>query len=69
MPLPTIEELEEKYGHLIDDPIVRGVARARTRNEAEPVDEEAIWKFAEETADEHYEYVDRVLSNMKNADD
>lgn len=65
MSFPTDEELAERYKHIYENKDLQDVVHARTPNEAEPVDEEALLKFAQETAEDHSKYLDNVMTSIE----
>ena len=57
----TDDELERRYRDLLENPAIKEVGQARTPNNAEPVDDDAVFKFVKETEREHAAYVHDVF--------
>lgn len=57
MPLPKGKELERRYGSLFENAAIQGVVQRRIKNDATPVDEDAILEFVQGSDREHAEYV------------
>ncbi len=64
MPLPKGEELERRYRTLFDNDSLRRVAEARTPNDADPVNEDAILEFVQASDDGHAEYVRSAVRRL-----
>lgn len=60
MPM-TDEELERRYRDLLNNPAIKAVVEARTKNSASPVDEHALLDFVRKTEREHAAYVRDVF--------
>ena len=60
MPM-TDEELERRYRDLLNNPAIREVGHARTPNNANPVDEQALLDFVRKTERGHAAYVRDVF--------
>lgn len=67
MSLPTDEELECRNRHILENEVLQDVVKARTPNEAKPVDEEAVMRFVDETEDEHAELLKAFEQNYSTA--
>lgn len=50
-PMPSLEELEQEFGSVIDDPGVIAVSEWTLGNSADPVDDEAVLARAESNLD------------------
>lgn len=68
MPLPKGQDLEQRYRGLFDNATLQAVAHARTPNDAEPVDEDAILRFVQSSDNAHAEYVRSALTRLRNAE-
>ena len=68
MPLPKGQDLERRYRALFGNATLQAVAHARTPNDADPVDEDAILGFIQSSDDAHAEYVRSALKRLRNAE-
>ena len=64
MPIPKGQDLERRYRTLFGNATLQAVAPARTSNDAEPVDEEAILRFVQSSDDAHAKYVRSALKRL-----
>ena len=67
MPLLKGEALERRYRALFDNDAIRRVVEARTPNDADPVDEEAILDFVRGSEEGHARYVKSALRRLGTA--
>ena len=63
---PQGETLESRYRCFFENEAIKDVVRARTPNNAAPVDEEAILEFVHYSDEEHAEYVRAVFVGHPN---
>ncbi len=68
MSLAKGEELERRYRTLFENAAIRDVVHARTPNEADPVDEEAVLSFVRASDEAHAVFVRSVLSRPLSSD-
>ena len=60
---PQDESLESRYRSFFENEAIKDVVRARTPNNAAPVDEEAILRFVQSSDKGHAEYVRAVCAD------
>ena len=68
MSLATGKELERRYRPLFENAAIREVVHARTPNEADPVDEEAVLSFVRASDEAHGMFVRSVLGPLHSSD-
>ena len=69
MPLPNGKELERRYGSLFENTAVQDVVQERIKNDATPVDEDAILEFVQGSDKEHAEYVRSISRRLEELND
>ena len=68
MSLATGKELERRYRPLFENSAIREVVHARTPNDADPVDEEAVLSFVRASDEAHGTFVRSVLHRLPRSD-
>ena len=64
MSLPKGMELEQRYKPFFENESIQEAVKARTPNDAEPVDEDAILAYVQATDEAHAEYVRSVFDQL-----
>lgn len=64
MSLAEGAELESRYRPFFENDAIQDAVKARTPNEADPVDENAILAYVRATDEAHAEYVRSVFSRL-----
>ena len=64
MSLPKGVELERRYRPFFENRSIQDAVKARTPNDAEPVDEDAILAYVQATDEAHADYVRSVLGRL-----
>ena len=65
MSLLNGEELEQRYRPFFENKAIQDVGDARTPNDANPVDEEAVLKFIQDSEAAHARYVRSAFSRIE----
>ena len=59
------EELEQRYRPFFENKAIQAVVNARTPNDADPVDEEAILSFVRDSEAAHARYVRSAFGRLE----